>query len=118
MANIDRFLGWTGCDYYYVIPADGAIEAGRSEERTGAYCKNHNRHSIDITYVGGLAQDEKTSCDTRTDAQKTALRKLLSDFHKRYPKTLIVGHSDLDPRKPRCPGFNAVKEYRDLEPAT
>ena len=109
MADIDRYhrsLGWIGCGYHYVIPTDGAIEAGRPEEMVGAHCKHHNRHYIGVAYVGGLAQDGKTPCDTRTEAQKVALRKLLSDLQARYPKALIVGHSDLDPQKPDCPGFN------------
>ena len=45
-----------------------------------------------------------------TEAQKLALRSLLEDLHKRYPKALIVGHCDLDPRKPHCPGFK-FNEY-------
>lgn len=121
MADIDHYhrsLGWIGCGYHYVIPADGTIESGRPEEMTGAHCKNHNRHFIGVAYVGGLAQDGKTPCDTRTEAQKVALRKLLRELHKRYPKALIVGHSDLDPQKPCCPGFEVVGEYQDLEPAT
>ena len=108
MADIDRYhrsLGWKGCGYHYVIPTDGTIECGRPEERIGAHCRNHNRHSIGVAYVGGLADDGKTPCDTRTEAQKRALRQLLGELHKRYPKALIVGHSDLDPHKPHCPGF-------------
>ena len=69
-----------------------------------------------MAYVGGLAANGKTPCDTRTDAQKRALRGLLEDLHKRYPKALIVGHCDLEPRKPHCPGFDVVGEYRDLQP--
>ena len=68
-------------------------------------------HSIGVAYVGGLAADGKTPCDTRTEAQKSALERLLSELHKRYPKALIVGHSDLDPHKPHCPGFDVVREY-------
>lgn len=63
MADIDRYhrsLGWLGCGYHYVIPTDGTIEAGRPEEMIGAYCKNHNRHSIGVCYIGGLAADGKT----------------------------------------------------------
>ena len=117
MADIDRYhrsLGWIGCGYHYVIPTDGAIEVGRPEELVGAHCKHHNRHSIGVAYVGGLALDGKTPCDTRTEAQKTALRKLLSDLHARYPKALIVGHSDPDPQKPDCPGFNVAPLYRGM----
>ena len=32
LADIDRYhrsLGWKGCGYHYVIPADGTIEKGR-----------------------------------------------------------------------------------------
>lgn len=108
MADIDRWhrsLGWKGCGYHYVIPTDGSIERGRPEEIVGAHCRNHNRHSIGVCYIGGLADDGKTPKDTRTKAQKRALRTLLEDLHKRYPKALIVGHHDLNPTK-ACPCFS------------
>ena len=113
MADIDRYhrsLGWNGCGYHYVIPTDGTIEVGRPEEVKGAHCRNHNNHSIGICYIGGLAADGKRPQDTRTEAQKRALRMLLEDLHKRYPKALIVGHCDLDPMKPCCPGFDVINE--------
>lgn len=117
MADIDsyhRSLGWIGCGYHYVIPTDGAIEPGRSEEMVGAHCKNHNRHSIGVCYIGGLSKGGKPA-DTRTDAQRIALRNLLELLHRRYPDALIVGHRDLDPQK-ECPCFDVVNEYHDLQP--
>lgn len=114
LADIDRYhrsLGWKGCGYHYVIPTDGTIEVGRKEEVVGAHCRNHNRHAIGVAYVGGLAADGVTPCDTRTEAQKRALRCLLADLRRRYPRALIVGHCDLDPGKPHCPGFDVVKEF-------
>lgn len=117
MADIDsyhRLLGWIGCGYHYVIPTDGTIEPGRPEEMVGAHCKNHNRHSIGVCYIGGLSKDGKPA-DTRTDAQRIALRTLLGQLHRRYPDALIVGHRDLDPQK-ACPCFNAASEYADLQP--
>ena len=126
MGDIDRYhrsLGWKCCGYHYVIPTDGTIEVGRPEEMVGAHCNNprilhgnHNPHSIGVAYVGGLAHDGQTPCDTRTPAQKRALRGLLEDLHKRYPKALIVGHCDLDRMKPDCPGFDVHKEFRELQP--
>lgn len=119
LADIDRYhrsIGWKCCGYHYVIPDDGTIEQGRPEEMMGAHCRNHNRHSIGVCYVGGLAADGGTFQDTRTDAQKCALRTLLEDLHKRYPQALIVGHCDLDKMKPCCPGFDVVKEFMDLNP--
>ena len=117
MADIDsyhRSLGWIGCGYHYVIPTDGTIEPGRPEEMVGAHCKNHNRHSIGVCYIGGLSKDGKPA-DTRTDAQRIALRTLLEQLRRRYPDALIVGHRDLDPQKV-CPCFNAASEYADLQP--
>lgn len=117
MADIDsyhRSLGWIGCGYHYVIPTDGTIEPGRPDEMVGAHCKNHNRHSIGVCYIGGLSKDGKPA-DTRTDAQRIALRNLLERLRWRYPDALIVGHRDLDPQKV-CPCFDVANEYHDLQP--
>lgn len=112
--DIDRYhrsLGWKyGCGYHYVIPTDGQIETGRPEELVGSHCKGHHRHSIGICYIGGLDTDGKTPKDTRTDAQKAALRELIGKLHLRYPKALIVGHRDLDPQK-ACPCYDVPGEW-------
>lgn len=113
LADIDRHhrsLGWKGCGYHYVIPTDGTLEEGRPEAEVGAHCRHHNRHSIGICYIGGLSADG-TPADTRTEAQRATLRRLLASLHRR----LIVGHRDLDPLK-ACPCFDAAKEYADLQP--
>ena len=46
----------------------------------------------------------------RPEEVKGALRQLLEDLHKRYPKALIVGHCDLDSKKPCCPGFDVMND--------
>lgn len=115
MADIDRYhrsLGWLGCGYHYVIPTDGTIEVGRPEEMVGAHCQNHNKHSIGVCYIGGLSADG-SPMDTRTEAQRAALLKLLTDLRRKYPKALIVGHRDLNPHK-ACPCFDVVGEYGEL----
>lgn len=117
LADIDRYhrsLGWKGCGYHYVIPTDGTLEEGRPEAEMGAHCRHHNRHSIGICYIGGLSADG-TPADTRTEAQRATLRRLLMSLHRRFPRALIVGHRDLDPLK-ACPCFDAAKEYADLQP--
>ena len=48
--------------------------------------------------------------DTRTAEQKATMRLLLEDLHQRYPRALVVGHHDLDPKK-ACPCFDVVKEF-------
>ena len=95
--------------YHYVIRRNGEIEPGRPEWMVGAHCLNHNAHSIGICYEGGL-DIRGQPADTRTAEQKAAMRRLLEDLHQRYPRALIVGHHDLDPKK-ACPCFDVVKEF-------
>ena len=117
LRDIDRYhrsLGWKGCGYHFVIPADGAVEEGRPLSQVGSHCRGHNSHSIGVCYVGGL-DARGNPADTRTEAQWVALRKLLERLHREFPKAVIVGHRDLDGHK-ACPCFDVVREYRDLEP--
>ena len=77
----------------------------------GAHCVGHNAHSIGVCYEGGLDIRGRPA-DTRTEAQRCSLRKLIEQLHAAYPKALIVGHHDLNPMKD-CPCFDAA-EYADL----
>jgi len=116
-ADIDRWhraRGWKGCGYHYVIDRDGNIEEGRPLNMIGAHCKGYNRHSIGICYEGGLDENGRPA-DTRTEAQKVAMRQLLERLHAEFPLAIIAGHSDYNPMK-ACPCFNAENEYRDLQP--
>ena len=116
-AQIDtwhRQRGWKlGIGYHYVDRRNGEIEYGRPEWMIGAHFLNHNAHSIGICYEGGLDARGQPD-DTRTAEQKASLRRLLEDLHRRYPRALIVGHHDLDPKK-ACPCIpNVAREYADL----
>ena len=103
-----------GIGYHYVVRRDGQVEPGRPEFLVGAHCLNHNSHSIGVCYEGGL-NIRGQPADTRTEAQKQAMRQLLEELHRRYPRALIVGHRDLTHDRD-CPCFDAVREYRDLQP--
>ena len=134
-AQIDswhRKQGWKlGIGYHYVVRRNGEIEPGRPEWMVGAHCKNHNAHSIGVCYgahcknhnahsigvcyEGGL-DIRGQPADTRTAEQKTAMRWLLRQLHRSYPRALIVGHHDLNPQKV-CPCIdNVAREYADLQP--
>ena len=70
--------------------------------------------------AGGKAKD------TRTEAQKRALRVLVAKLVKQYPIKEILGHRDISPDtdgdgivEPHewmkmCPCFDAKEEYKDL----
>ena len=110
--QIDRWhrkLGWNGIGYHYVVRRNGTIEKGRPESVAGAHCREHNKHSIGVCYEGGL-DAQGHPADTRTEAQKQALKKLLDELKQRYPRALVLGHHDLNRYKP-CPCFDAKAEY-------
>lgn len=89
--------------YHFYITRDGTVHDGQPIEKVGAHCEGHNSHSIGICYEGGLDANGKPA-DTRTEAQRKALKSLVERMHRLFPKALIVGHHDLNPRK-ACPCF-------------
>lgn len=89
--------------YHFYITRDGTVHDERPIEKVGAHCEGHNSHSIGICYEGGLDANGKPA-DTRTEAQRKALKSLVERMHRLFPKALIVGHHDLNPRK-ACPCF-------------
>ena len=113
--DIDRWhkeRGWKKIGYHYVIDLDGKIEKGRGENEVGAHCSGRNAHSIGVVYVGGLAKDGKTPKDTRTEAQKEALWKILISLIIKYPNATIHGHNEFSSKA--CPCFNVKEEYKDI----
>lgn len=100
--------GWSDIGYHYVVYRDGSVHAGRPESKTGAHCAGHNRHSIGVCYIGGLAHDSKTPKDTRTPAQRSALRQLVEELRRKYPGATVHGHREF--ARKACPCF----EMQDL----
>ena len=126
--------GFSTIGYNYVVRLDGTVEVGRSLQIDGAHCNSkgfsgvsYNKHSIGICYVGGLDAHGKAS-DTRTPAQKKALRELIAKLVKEYDIQEVLGHRDTSPDldgdgivesnewTKMCPCFDAFAEYKDLLP--
>lgn len=120
-----RQRGFTQCGYHYYITTDGVTHDMRPIELQGAHAKGYNLSSIGIAYEGGLDSQGRPS-DTRTSAQRIALRTLLTRLRLQFPQAKIMGHRDLSPDlnkdgviEPReyvkqCPCFNAIPEYADI----
>lgn len=103
--------GWSDIGYHYIIYLDGSIHEGRNVSISGAHCKNHNVNSIGVVYVGGL--DSKGNAkDTRTEAQKESLKKLIKTLKETYPKATVHGHREFANKA--CPCFDAKKEYENI----
>lgn len=99
--------GWNYCGYHYVVRLDGTIDQTRPISLAGAHVRGHNAHSIGVAYAGGRHNGK--IADTRTEAQKMALKKLLYNLVSMY-RCNISGHHDYNSGK-TCPNFDARKEY-------
>ena len=103
-----RAQGWNGIGYHYVIRLDGTVERGRPLEVPGSNVKNHNFDTIGICYVGGCDPTGKKPKDTRTQAQKAAMRKLADELLAKFPKAKVCGHRDFPGVKKDCPSFDVA----------
>lgn len=111
VADIDQWhkqRGWRGIGYHFVIYIDGSVHKGRSVDEVGAHCLNHNAHSIGVCYIGGCTADGKRPKDTRTPAQKAALRRLVGELKKQYPQASVHGHCEFANKA--CPAFDVKKD--------
>ena len=104
--------GFSDIGYHYVVHLDGRVEDGRDVNIAGAHCSGHNSRSIGICYIGGMTADNKSPKDTRTNAQRIALKKTLCALRMMYPKAKICGHRDFAAKA--CPSFDATAEYKNI----
>lgn len=117
--------GWKNPGYHYVVLPNGRIECMLSEDSISNGVQGFNSTSINVAYVGGIDGSGK-GVDNRTEEQKLALKKILTELKKKYPGAEIMGHRDISPDKngngivdpweriKECPCFNAKTEYKDL----
>ena len=107
--------GWRHVGYTDPIHLDGTIERlapNNEDDRVDNWeitngAAGYNSVSRHIVYVGGCDSHMRPK-DTRTPAQREALKRYVLEFHSRFPQIRIVGHHDLNPAK-QCPSFNVSK---------
>lgn len=114
-SDMDRWhkkRGFNEIGYHYFIKLDGTIEEGRALSKQGAHTSGENRGSIGICYCGGMSKDMKKAKDTRTQAQKDSLIKLMTELIYKYNKDMTI-HGHYEFANKACPSFN-VSEYANL----
>ena len=105
--------GWKQIGYTDLFHLDGSVErlVGNNEDMNvdpwevtnGA--AGYNSVSRHIVYAGGVdANDVNKAVDTRTPAQKEAMKRYVLDFHRCFPGVRIVGHNQLAAKA--CPSFD------------
>ena len=103
--------GWRDIGYHFVIYRDGSVHAGRPIEQIGAHTSGYNANSIGICYIGGWAKDGKTPKDTRTEAQRSALVKLVAELRAKFSGATVHGHNEFANKA--CPSFSVQKEFHN-----
>lgn len=105
--------GWKQVGYTDLFHLDGRVErlvANNEDANVDPWeitngAAGYNSVSRHIVYAGGCDAGMKPK-DTRTAAQKEALRKYVLDFHARHPAVKIVGHNQLAAKA--CPSFDVL----------
>lgn len=91
--------------YHHVVELDGTAVRTLADTVRGAHVGGANTGNIGICYVGGC--DKKMNPkDTRTDAQKATLRRLVGEYKAKYPGIVVRGHRDWPGVKKACPSFD------------
>ena len=111
--------GWKQVGYTDMIHLNGKVERlvkNNEDARVDSWeitngVKGYNSVSRHVVYVGGCDKRLKPK-DTRTAAQKAALKAYVLDFHKRFPKVKIIGHCELAAKA--CPSFDVKKWLKEI----
>lgn len=111
--------GWKQVGYTDLIHLDGHVErlvdnnedanVDPWEVTNGA--AGYNSISRHVVYAGGCDANMQPK-DTRTPAQKEALKQYVLDFHGRYPDVRIVGHNQLAAKA--CPSFDVAQWLHEI----
>jgi len=108
--------------YHKIFDVDGTMYLGRPIEKMGAHCTGQNWNSIGYCYIGGLDKDGKPK-DTRTDAQKEAMKAEIEKDKIKYGFSEVKGHRDYSPDLNKngkidkwewikvCPCFDVKSEF-------
>jgi N-acetylmuramoyl-L-alanine amidase len=102
-------LKWKSPGYHFIIKPDGTPVPLQPIELPSNGVAGFNKHSIHISYIGGVDAKGK-AVDNRTDLQKKTQVDLLRELHKKFPDAKICGHRDFPGVKKECPSFN-VEEW-------
>lgn len=99
-----RARGFRTIGYHYLVYLDGSVHRGRPVGEVGAHCLGQNARSIGVCYVGGIDRRTLQPKDTRTPAQRKALRELVARLRGQFPGATVHGHREFAAKA--CPCFD------------
>lgn len=104
--------GWKQVGYTDLFHLDGTVErlVANNEDANVDHWEitngaaGYNSISRHIVYAGGCEAHTQKSKDTRTPAQREAMKRYVLEFHRKHPTVKIVGHYQLAAKA--CPSFD------------
>lgn len=104
--------GWKQVGYTDLFHLDGTVErlvANNEDANVDPWeitngAAGYNSISRHIVYAGGCEAHTQKAKDTRTPAQREAMKRYVLDFHRKHPTVKIVGHYQLAAKA--CPSFD------------
>lgn len=98
--------------YHWIVELDGTKHRCLPDTVKGAHVGGHNSGNIGVCYVGGMDARNQHPQDTRTDAQRRALKEIVQDYEKRFPGIIVRGHRDWPGVNKACPSFDVAEWLR------
>ena len=92
--------------YHGIIELDGTYVDGMADNKKGAHVGGKNTGNIGICYVGGMDKWMRKPKDTRTDAQKMTMKRVVQQYAKEWPGLIVRGHNEWPGVKKACPSFS------------
>lgn len=111
--------GWSKPGYNLSVRTDGSIDtlvyfnkdAFITYGEVSFGVSGRNYESLNIVYTGGVDNKLKP-LDTRTEAQKETLQRIVYEIRCFAPNVMVLGHRDHKSGSHKaCPSFDAIKEY-------
>jgi len=108
-------LKWTSVGYHKLIEPNGTVHSLENFDHPTNGVRGHNKHSIHISYIGGVDKYNKP-IDNRTAAQKESILECIDEALKYAGKKVFIqGHRDFEGVAKACPCFDALAEYRHIQ---
>jgi N-acetylmuramoyl-L-alanine amidase len=91
--------------YHWIVELDGTKHRSLPDDALGCHVHLHNHGNIGVCYIGGTDAHGNPK-DTRTPAQKAALREIVNDYQQEPPGIVVQGHRDWPQVHKACPSFD------------
>ena len=110
--NIQKYWrrkGWKHDGYHYIIDYLGKLTCLEPPQHPSNGVRHYNKHSLNIAWIGGKHEDNRTALQIRT------LANTLRVLRSMYPDAEIKGHRDFPKVAKSCPRFDVAEFIEEMD---